>query len=460
MKQFNIAIVGHTNTGKTSLIRTLTRERNFGEVRDEASTTIDVSAITLSSDSIEFNYIDTPGLEDAMGILEILDAEHPIQQKIEETTRLKAFIEDTRFQQDFEQEIKVIKQLFNADLTLYVIDARLPFLPKFNDEITLILQTHKPLLPILNFLEGEHLADWKQHLKAHGIHHYLEFDTVMPPQMQRLYEQIAIMFPELYDEIHQFIALEKMAEEERFEEAMQLLANYFINLMTFQIKAKKRKAAESISRKMAKGVEHFEKGMIDSLLSLYRFNREDVKYLKIDVEQSRFNPDFFTADNLIDFSMQFGKGASVGAGVMAGVDAIAGFTTLGAATATGAILGGISSTFKHYGSRLLNDLQDIETYCLNDEAVANLSSRMLLLIALLSGRSHADLRPIELEITTEQSPIREIIASSQSLRTYYDFCEIRGAVHSSAREKALFKLKEKFIKAYQSMIGFQHKKRH
>lgn len=36
-KTLKIAIVGHTNTGKTSLIRTLTRERNFGEVKDEAS---------------------------------------------------------------------------------------------------------------------------------------------------------------------------------------------------------------------------------------------------------------------------------------------------------------------------------------------------------------------------------------------------------------------------------------
>lgn len=454
MKRFNIAIVGHTNTGKTSLIRTLTRERNFGEVRDEASTTIDVSAITLSSDSIEFHYIDTPGLEDAMGILEALE-EAPVENKLEEAIRLKQFARNPSYEAEFEQEVKVIKQLFKADLTLYVIDARLPFLPKFNDEITLILQTHKPLLPILNFTQGEHLAEWKQHLKAHGIHHYLEFDTFMPPQMRRLYEQIAIMFPELYDDIQEFIALETLAQEEQFEEAMLLLANYFINLMTFQVKEKKSTPADRITRKLNKGVEGFEKRMIESLLELYRFNDEDVKYFKLNVEQSRFNPDFFTSDNLIDFSMQFGKGASVGAGVMAGVDALAGFTTLGAATATGAILGGISSTFKHYGSHFLNSLKEIETYCLNNEAVATLTTRMLLLIGLLSGRSHADLRPIELDHYSETRPIDEIIQSSQTLRTYYDFCELKGPIHSSARDKVLFKLKGKFLKAYQSLIGFQ-----
>ena len=29
-----IAVVGHTNAGKTSLLRTLTRRRDFGEVSD------------------------------------------------------------------------------------------------------------------------------------------------------------------------------------------------------------------------------------------------------------------------------------------------------------------------------------------------------------------------------------------------------------------------------------------
>ena len=33
----NLAVVGHTNTGKTSLMRTLLRDTHFGEVKDEAA---------------------------------------------------------------------------------------------------------------------------------------------------------------------------------------------------------------------------------------------------------------------------------------------------------------------------------------------------------------------------------------------------------------------------------------
>ncbi|WP_241130446.1 GTPase, partial [Achromobacter xylosoxidans] len=35
----NVAVVGHTNTGKTSLLRTLTRDTSFGDVADQPGTT-------------------------------------------------------------------------------------------------------------------------------------------------------------------------------------------------------------------------------------------------------------------------------------------------------------------------------------------------------------------------------------------------------------------------------------
>ena len=42
-----IAVVGHTNTGKTSLLRTLTRDVGFGEVSSRPATTRHVEASSL-----------------------------------------------------------------------------------------------------------------------------------------------------------------------------------------------------------------------------------------------------------------------------------------------------------------------------------------------------------------------------------------------------------------------------
>ena len=45
-----LAVVGHTNVGKTSLLRTLTRDAGFGEVSHRPSTTRHVEGARLSVD--------------------------------------------------------------------------------------------------------------------------------------------------------------------------------------------------------------------------------------------------------------------------------------------------------------------------------------------------------------------------------------------------------------------------
>ena len=453
-KTLKIAIVGHTNTGKTSLIRTITRARNFGEIRDEASTTIDVSEIQQASEKLIFTYIDTPGMEDAMGILDFLEERYPTNSRLKEAENLQKLLEDSDANLEFEQEIKVIKQLFSADLTCYVVDCRLPFLPKFDDELTLISKTHHPILPILNFVQGEYLDTWKQHLKAHGIHHYLEFDTVIPPQKKRFYEQIAIMFPEYYAEIMAYIQLETLQETTRLQEAMKITANFYLNLMTLQTKEKRTTNPELILQKLNQEIEKIEKRTIQSLLKIYQFNEEDIAYFALLAQGTQYEKELFTSDNLIDFTVQFSKGAGVGAGLMVGIDALAGFTTLGAASATGAVIGGLAASFKHLGSNMMDKLQDLEIFCVNDEAIQHFLARMLYIVGALNGRSHAQLTPIYLEgAHTASHTITTLIHDTKMLRAHPEFCEKDHHIINQKREKQLLKLSTQITQLYENNQG-------
>lgn len=68
-----IAVVGHTNAGKTSLLRTLTRQVDFGEVSDRPGTTRHAEAIDLKVNGVPaVRFTDTPGLEDSVALLEFL----------------------------------------------------------------------------------------------------------------------------------------------------------------------------------------------------------------------------------------------------------------------------------------------------------------------------------------------------------------------------------------------------
>ena len=69
-KPLKLAVVGHTNVGKTSLLRTLTRDVGFGEVSHRPSTTRHVEGARLSVDGEALlELYDTPGLEDAIALL-------------------------------------------------------------------------------------------------------------------------------------------------------------------------------------------------------------------------------------------------------------------------------------------------------------------------------------------------------------------------------------------------------
>ena len=165
----SLAVVGHTNTGKTSLMRTLLRDDAFGEVRNAAATTRHVEeAVITDGGTPLIRLYDTPGLEDAGGILDWLESEtSPQRDGIE---RLRIFLQSPAAQNEFSQEAKVLRQLIHSDMALYVIDAREPVLPKYKDELTILSWCAKPVMPVFNFTHGQDLSAWQEMLARRTLH--------------------------------------------------------------------------------------------------------------------------------------------------------------------------------------------------------------------------------------------------------------------------------------------------
>lgn len=139
----HLIIIGHTNTGKTSLMRTLLRDSDFGEVKNTSATTRHVEAVTLFSkdDTSLVTLYDTPGLEDATGVMDYLQ-EHT-NTRLDGVERLEAFLTAVKehspaLKGNFTQEAKVINALLHADIAIYVIDAREPILSKYKDELAIL----------------------------------------------------------------------------------------------------------------------------------------------------------------------------------------------------------------------------------------------------------------------------------------------------------------------------------
>lgn len=185
MNSIAIAVVGHTNVGKTSLLRTLLRDATFGDVSPLPSTTIQVNSGSLRWESNQLDLFDTPGLEDGMGLYEYLQYLLQREQiRHQGPALLQSFLNSPEADQSFAQEAKVIRQLLRSDAALYVVDVRDPVLPKFQDELAILSYGGKPILPILNFTASAdtHKAAWHNALSEVNLHVWVEFDSVTPPQ--------------------------------------------------------------------------------------------------------------------------------------------------------------------------------------------------------------------------------------------------------------------------------------
>ena len=144
-----VAVVGHTNTGKTSLLRTLARDVGFGEVSDSAGTTRHVEGLRLMADGVAAaELFDTPGMEDAIALLEFIDELVDPGERVDGPERVARFLARDEAAGRFEQEAKVLRQMLASDAALYVVDARDPVLPKHRDELELLAACARPLLPV------------------------------------------------------------------------------------------------------------------------------------------------------------------------------------------------------------------------------------------------------------------------------------------------------------------------
>ena len=230
----NLAIVGHTNTDKTSLMRTLLRDTHFGEVKDEAGTTRHVEQATIRLNHTNLVHLfDTPGLEDATGLLEWLEQNTPA--RADGIERLETFLQSELAQNDFSQEAKVIRQVRHSDMSIYVIDAREPVLNKYRDELTLLSWCARPLMPVFNFIGGQDLKEWSEMLARRGLHVHVGFDTVafdFEGEM-RLWDNLSTMLPNrtLTDEL---IRIRREEWQQLDRDARRDIADTLIDVAAYQ----------------------------------------------------------------------------------------------------------------------------------------------------------------------------------------------------------------------------------
>jgi hypothetical protein len=410
-RPLRLAVVGHTNVGKTSLLRTLTRDVGFGEVSHRPSTTRHVEGARLSVEGEALlELYDTPGLEDAIALLDYLERLDRPGERLDGPARTERFLQGSEARQRFEQEAKVLRQLLASDAGLYVIDAREPVLAKYRDELQVLAGCGKPLLPVLNFVSAaDHReADWRDALARLGLHALVRFDSVAPPEdgERRLYESLALLLEHSRPALQRLIDDQQAQRTARQSSATRLIAELLIDCAACRRSATQEEGPAAIEA-LRQAVRQREQHCVTQLLALYAFRLDDATSADLPLTDGRWGDDLFNPQTLKQLGVKLGSGVAAGAAAGAGIDLLVGGLTLGLATIAGAVAGGALQTMRGYGGRLMGKLKGQRELTVDDNVLRLLALRQQQLLAVLTRRGHAAFERIEVGLPAEQTQWRE-----------------------------------------------------
>lgn len=402
---FRIAVVGHANTGKTSLLRTLLRDVGFGDVGDGPTTRRVESAVLLADGRPAVELVDTPGLEDSIGFLEALDdhaGELDRTAGRDDPPRALASFLATPACTDhgpFVQEAAAVRQVLEAEAAVYVIDARDRILGRHRDELQVLARCATPVVPVLNFTaDGDaDVAAWRSQLARAGLHAAVSFDTFVYDEggERRIYEALTALL-EPRRAVLEAVVRDRARERRSLQRASCLLvaellvdaaaATHVVELAGGEDRAGREAALERF-RQAVRDREHH---CVRELLALHRFGDADVQASDLDLERGRWGLDLFGPEAMRRFGIDAGGGAAAGAAAGLAIDAALGGMSLGAGALTGAVLGGLAAGgARRRGRRILERVRGRRELRCDESTLELLARRELGLVRALQQRGHA-----------------------------------------------------------------------
>lgn len=398
-----IAVVGHTNTGKTSLLRTLTRNSTFGEVADSPGTTRHVEGARLRLDGKPvLEWFDTPGMEDSIALLEYLERLDDPDTRRDGPARIRRFLDSPEAHRRYEQEARVLTKMLDCDAALYVIDARDPVLSKHRDELALLAACARPLLPVLNFVNAptHRASEWRDAMARLGLHAALEFNTIAPALdgERQLYNKLAVLLDRHAETLHRLADALMREREERRQAAWQLAADLLVDVAALRVTSPDdEQALQTHAATLREKVRRREQACVDALLALYNFRRHDYTDDDLPLTDARWDMDLFHPQALKDMGIQLGTGIAAGAMAGAAVDMLSAGLSLGTGMLIGAAAGGLWQGIERLGGRLLGKLRGYREITVDDAILRLLALRQRQLIDALEHRGHAAREPMQLD---------------------------------------------------------------
>jgi len=382
-------------------MRTLMRDVSFGSVAPGSATTRQVEgAGLLAHGQTVVELFDTPGLEDASGLIEQIDTN--VTERHAGPERIGEFLGSNAAAGRFEQEARVLKQMLESDAALYVIDAREPVLGKYQDELAVLALCARPILPVLNFVANRHsrVSEWRDALSRVGLHAVGEFDTVVfaLEAEASMWRRLATLTDAHATGLEKLIADRETQARWQRSSARGMIAELLVDAAAARRTADRDDddEIESAHRSLRDAIAQREQRFVEHLLDLCRFTEADFRNVPLPIEGGRWRTTPFDAAMLGVLGRRAGGGLAAGAAAGAAVDVATGGLSLGAGTVIGAIAAGGAAGAWQLRRDIADRLRGRIGVMADDATLTMLAARAFALLDALGQRGHAAQDPVEI----------------------------------------------------------------
>lgn len=280
-----IAIVGHTNAGKSSIVAALTR-RDELRISDEHGTTRDVEEWTfeIQGESV-LTFLDTPGFDRAGAINDWLDAAAGASTSgaPDGADLIASFIRDAD-PALFRSEQRALSAALGADVLAYVADASVKPKGQSKQEVRLLRRLNVPFIGVINVVDGAHKDAWFELFGRENVDNKVLLDALKfrPAQEARFYRALVSVRPDREDHFDRIAQLRARQAQQRQLQVARCIAEMLVDVLSFQIEeltgsrkegSKRRSGVEARFRAAVVGRE--AEGFRE-LLKLYGFRRAEV----------------------------------------------------------------------------------------------------------------------------------------------------------------------------------------
>ena len=194
-----LAIVGHPNKGKSSIVSTLAQDSSV-HISPLSGTTVSKRSYPMKVDGKTlYRLVDTPGFQRARAAMDWM-LKHS-RSAADHQSVVANFVEKHAQDPRFSAESELLKPIIAGAGILYVIDGSVPYGPEYDAEMEILRWTGQPSMALINPIgSADYIDQWRQPLSQ-----YFRIVRVFNARSESFERQIQLLtgFAELSEQWHQ-----------------------------------------------------------------------------------------------------------------------------------------------------------------------------------------------------------------------------------------------------------------